>query len=144
MRVGCGLFMLLLAAGLGWGAFTAAHNASNAGGVGDWLTNKKEVSRNASIQLGVGAAIFGILGLIVLAAGAMAGGVDESAPSNQSRQGVDVRIIGQSLPAAQKSYSPANQATIEQRLAKLDELVKKGLISEQECEKRRQQILAEL
>jgi len=120
MRVGCGLFMLLIAATLGWGAFNWGHNASKATGAVSWLTNEKQTSENFAMRYGVGAAIFGVLALIILASGG------SSPPPEQPRPPV---------------RSEPRSSGLEARLRNLRDLLDKRLISEEEYQRRRQAIL---
>ncbi|MBX9678492.1 MAG: SHOCT domain-containing protein [Gemmataceae bacterium] len=125
MRVGCGLFMLLIAATLGWGAFNWGHNASKATGVASWLTNEKQTSENFAVRYGVGAAIFGVLALVVLASGSSTPPAQHSGPVQQQR----------------RDPGPSNA---EARLRNLRDLLDKRLISEEEYSRRRKAILDEV
>jgi hypothetical protein len=126
MRVGCGLFMLLIAATLGWAAFNWGHNASKATGVASWLTNEKQTSENFAVRYGVGAAIFGVLAIIILASGGSATPPQQSAP-----------------PPRQSREEPRS-SNAEARLRNLRDLLEKRLISEEEYRRRRQAILDEV
>lgn len=126
MRVGCGLFMLLIAAVLGWAAFNWGHNASKATGVASWLTNEKQTSENFAVRYGVGAAIFGVLALIVLASGSSTPPVQHPVPAEQAQR---------------RDPGPSN---VEARLRNLRDLLDKRLISEEEYGRRRRAILDEV
>ncbi|MFO0863744.1 MAG: SHOCT domain-containing protein [Gemmataceae bacterium] len=127
MRVGCGLFMLLVAATLGWAAFNWGHNASKATGVASWLTNEKQTSENFAVRYGVGAAIFGVLAIIILASGGGSSPAQPPAP-----------------PPPRQVRDEPRPNNAEARLRNLRDLLDKRLISEDEYRKRRQAILDEV
>jgi len=114
--------MLLVAATLGWGAFNWGHNASKATGVTSWLTNEKRTSENFAVRYGVGAAIFGVLALIILASGG------SSQPPQQTKPLVPVR-------------GESSSSGMEARLRNLRDLLDKRLINDEEYQRRRQAIL---
>lgn len=124
MRVGCGLLFLLIAAVLGWAAFNWTHNAQNAKGFGAWLTDEKQTSENFAVRFGVGAAIFGVLALIILGSGG-----SEPSPKQSS------------APIPPSSRGGSSPPTVEERLKNLNGLQARGLISDAEYGKRRQAIL---
>jgi hypothetical protein len=134
--------MLLIAAVLGWAAFNWAYNANEAGkktgleGLLSGMTNERKNSENISIQFGVGAAIFGIIALVILASG---GG---------SRPPTVTVVRREIAPPAPRPRDPgpseSGQGSVEERLVKLKELLDKGLITEPEYQTRRKRILDDL
>lgn len=137
MRVGCGSLFLLIAAFCGWSAFNWSHNANQSSGFVDWLTDAKATSENMAVKFGVGAAIFGVLGLLIFASG---GGQRTQQPAPQRPAAPQP-----ALPRPAPRPSPSSPtATVEQRLKKLHELRTKGLITEDEYARRRQAILDEV
>jgi len=119
--------MLLIAATLGWAAFNWGHNASKATGVVSWVTNEKQTSENVAVRYGVGAAIFGVLALIILASGG-------SSPPPQQQH-------AQPRPPVRAEPQTGGP---EARLRNLRDLLDKRLITEEEYKRRRQGILDEV
>lgn len=139
MRVGCGSLFLLIAAFCGWSAFNWSHNASQSSGFVDWVTDAKATSENSAVKFGVGAAIFGVLGLLIFASG---GGQRTQQPPASQRPPAPQPTQSRPSPPRPAPISPT--ATVEQRLKKLHDLRMKGLITEDEYARRRQAILDEV
>lgn len=125
--------MLLIALVLGWAAFNWGFNASQAGTI-DTLTGAKKASENYSIQFGVGAAIFGIVALVVLASG---GGSNPQPEASARPNPINITLATPS-PTGKPDDSAS---TIEARLNQLKLLMDKGMITEQEFADRRKKIL---
>jgi hypothetical protein len=140
MRVGFGLFFLLIAAFLGWATFNwSLSTARNDGMVGKALGTYQQ-SQDMTIMFGVGTVIFGILAVVVLAVG----GGRSSAQTPPTRQ-ADTSVANPQPHRREESKPTASsRLPVEQRLATLKELLSKGLISEQEYQARRHRILEDI
>lgn len=137
MRLACGLVFLFVAAGCLWGTFASAFTAHTIGNedvvhrVGHWALGTEKQATNSAVIWGVGALIFGAIGAVVL----MTGRGAQSGPVEQTNR--------PEVSGTQSSGRRSNGGA-EERLAKIKELHRSGLISDQEFEAKRRQILEEI
>ncbi len=123
MQLACGLVFLFVAAFLAWGMFNylfeaqAIRNETGFSGAVYEIAGVEKQANNLAIKFAVGTLIFGAIGLAVLLSGRR-----ENARASSATQG----------------------ASQERRLATIQELLDQGLITDQEYQAKRRQILAEL
>lgn len=141
MRVGCGLVFIFIAACCGWAAFNWTTNAvvvANGTGVRGFVgraVGEDTASTQVAWQYGVGAAIFGVIGMLVLASsgGSTSGAVERP-----------MVLAAAARPVAYEPAPPPRPPSVEQRLANLKGLLSSGLISDQEYQDKRRQMLDQI